>query len=112
MMAMLRSTRRMTVPTVTTIVVSGIPRRSALPDSFDRQVSCASSAMGPACQLSGGGEGIETCVRSVDSGDQRASMRAMDEVVQPEQGDAGDPPPAAPPPSAPRGRQFLPRNVK
>ena len=40
----------------------------------------------------------------------------MDEVVQPEQGDAGDPPPAAPtpaaPPVAPRGRQFLPRNVK
>jgi hypothetical protein len=54
-------------------------------------------------------------------------MKAMDEVVQPEQGDAGDPspaapspaapppvasPPAAPPPAAPRGRQFLPRNVK
>src|SRR6202035_1309802 len=89
-------------------------------------VSCASSAMGPACQLSDGGEGIETCVRSVDSGDQRASMRAMDEVVQPEQGDAGDPSPAVPPPAvpppavppppaplpAPRGRQFLPRNVK
>jgi hypothetical protein len=45
----------------------------------------------------------------------------MDEVVQPEQGDAGDPPPAVPPPAvppppaplpAPRGRQFLPRNVK
>ena len=46
----------------------------------------------------------------------------MDEVVEPEQEDAGDPPPAepppavpppdVPPPAVPRGRQFLPRNVK
>ena len=51
MRATLRSTSAITTTTATTMVPSGIPRRSALPESLDRHVSGASAAMGPAWQL-------------------------------------------------------------
>jgi hypothetical protein len=62
--AAFRSTSPMTTATVTTIVASGIPRRSAVPVSLDRHVSwCSAGIVGTSLA---GGTAEKAVIRGMD----------------------------------------------